>query len=336
MNNPQSDDNPVSWTWADLISTYRFWGLLAFYLLSMASSAMLSSYLPMFLVNEVGRNYADVGMRIGLMSVGGIFGFYVAWAAARWKTVPMLILAGLIQMLGGLLITIPGLAAVYIFSWAGPFLFGLGVGAITLAVPSVISGARGGTEIFVVSFGIIIALTSIAQIYAPAFMASLLEQFGYAALRWSVAMLVFMGVLLLLGVKASLFNEPPPRRGVALAPTQRAPLITALLCLFPFYWLYWLYRAHGEVTSLAPSRGILSPRAAVLANTFIPFVIYPVVLVSLNDALNQCAVGEGRAPYRSSGVIFVWSVVCLPAAIGLIQSTINRALVEASTPPAGM
>ena len=56
---------------------------------------------------------------------------------------------------------------------------------------------------------------------------------------------------------------------------------------------------------------------------------YPVVLVSLNDALNQLAVREDSPPYRSSGVIFVCSVVCLPAAIGLIQSTINRALVEA-------
>ena len=124
-------------------------------------------------------------------------------------------------MVGGLLITIPALAAVYVLSWAGPFLFGLGVGAITLAVPSVISGGRGGTEIFVVSFGIIIALTSIAQIYAPAFMASLLERFGYSTLRWSVVMAVGVGVLLLLGVKTALFNEPPPRRGVALEPTQR-------------------------------------------------------------------------------------------------------------------
>ena len=297
---------------------------------------MLSSYLPLFLVNEVGGNYADVGLRIGLMSIGGIFGFYVAWAAARWKTIPMLIAAGLLQMVGGLLITIPALSAVYVLSWAGPFLFGMGAGAITLAVPSVISGGRGGTEIFVVSFGIIISLTSIAQIYAPAFMASLLEQFGYAALQWSVVMAVGVGVLLLLGVKASLFNDPPPRRGVALEPTQRAPLTTALLCLIPFYWLYWLYRAHGEVTSLLPSREILSPRAAVLACIFIPFVMVPVVLVSLNDALNQLAVREDSLPYRSSGVIFVWSVVCLPAAIGLIQSTINRALVEASTPPAGM
>jgi hypothetical protein len=105
-------------------------------------------------------------------------------------------------------------------------------------------------------------------------------------------------------------------------------VLEAILCLIPFYWLYWIYRAHGEVTALAPSRKILSPRASVFACLFIPYAIYPVVLVSLNDALNDHAALAGRLPYRSAWVICMWSLVLFPVSIGLLQSTINRVIEE--------
>ena len=322
MTCPLSTDKPASWTWADLISTYSFWALLVLYLLSAVSTAMLNSYLPLFLVNRVGVQISASGMLFGLMSMGSLAGFYVAWLAARWKTIPMLIIAGLLQLLGGLLITVPALASTTISLWLGSFLLGLGSGAIMLAIPAVISGGRGGAEVFVISFGIVLALTRIGQLYAPALMGRFLTLYGYISLPVMMVICFLMEVLLLLGVKSSVFNAAPPQRGHPLPPTRRSPLNTALLCLIPFYWLYWLYRAHGEVTSMAPSRSILSPRAAVLAGIFIPFLIHPIILISLNDALNQQAV----KPYRASWVIFLLSVVCLPAAIALIQSSMNEVM----------
>jgi len=332
MNNQPSIDTRASWTWADQISTYRFWGLLIFYLLSAVSVTILSTFLAIFLKEEAGMKYTKVGILFVLMGIGGLFGFYLAWATTRWKTVPMLIVAGLLQLMGGLLITIPGLAAVVILSGIGAFTFGLGAGVITLTIPSVIAGGRGGGEAFVITFGIIFILTRIEEMFAPTSMGALWDRYGSSLLGVTIGICLFLGLLFLLPVKHSLFNEAPPPRGYPLTPTYRDPLIVFLSCLIPFYWLYWLYRAHGEVTALAPSRSILSPRAAVLASVFAPVFVYPITLTKLNDALNSHATELGQAPYRASWVIFWCACLLNPLGMALVQSSMNRVMAGAGQP----
>jgi len=322
MTNQPSTDTQVSWTWADQISTYRFWGLLVFYFLSAVCVTSLSTFLSLFLTDELGLQFRDVGIVFTVIAIAGLFGFYVVWVATRWKTIPVLIIAGVLQLLGGLLITTPGLASITILRLAGAFFFGLGAGVVMLAIPSILSGGRGGDKAFVISFGIVFVVTHIGEAFAPALMGALRNGLGIF-----IPVCMILGLIVLLPVKPSLFNAPPPQRIYPLVPTRRDPISVAILCLIPFYWLYWLYRAHGEVASIAPSRNILSPQASWLASTFAP-LLYPVIANSLIDALNTRASELGKPSYSHSWVIFLWAFTFPPVAMALVQSDLNKAMVE--------
>lgn len=328
MQNQIISVSRVSWTWADHISTYRFWGLLIYYLLSLGSFAMFSSFLALYLNNSIGIEISEIGVVNALIALGGIYGFYLAWVTVRWKTVPMLVVAGLIQLAGYILLTVPSLASIPAVRWIGALLLGLGPGIITLAIPSIIAGGRGGGEVFLLTFGLIFILSRINNMFAPIFVGLVYDQFGTWSLGIPVISVLLIGLVFLLPVNRSLFREPPGERGYPLSPARHEPVLEAFLCLIPFYWLYWIYRAHGEVTALAPSRRILSPLGSVLACLFIPYVIYPVVLTTLNDALNDNAAQIGRQPYRASWVICLWAILFFPVAIGLLQSTMNQIMAE--------
>jgi predicted PurR-regulated permease PerM len=101
----------------------------------------------------------------------------------------------------------------------------------------------------------------------------------------------------------------------------------------PFYGLYWLYRVHGEVAAVAPSRGLLSPRAALLGSTFVPFLAF-FAMASLVDALNSRCQELGRPRLRSPVTTFLWALFLAPVAVALIQSSINRWLREQPSQPA--
>ena len=155
-----------------------------------------------------------------------------------------------------------------------------------------------------------------------------IQTFGpHPMIMISVITYMVLGILFLLPVNKSLFHEAPPQRGYSLTPTQREPLTVAISCIIPFYWLYWLYRAHGEITWLAPSRNILSPRASVLAGIFVPF-FSPVIITSLIEALNKRASELGKPSYRQAWVIFLWSFIFFPVALGLMQTAMNKAMTE--------
>jgi len=287
----------------------------------------LTSFLGMFLTNTIGLRPAETGVLFAVLGIGGLFGFYLAWAIARDRAKRWLILAGCTQLFGGLLMTIPGLAAIPALRFVGAFLVGLGAGTITLGVPSILAGGRGGAEAFVLTFGAVFTISRIGQLAAPATVGGLISTYGFTALATCVAAWLVLGLLFLLPVKSSLFQGAPGQRGYSLTPTHREPLIVALLCFVPFYWLYWLYRAHGEVTSLAPSRSILSPRASVLAS-LLASPLCPVIVTLLVDALNKGAVELGRPVHRRPWVVFLWAVLFLPAAMALVQSDMNRAMRE--------
>jgi len=326
MHNEHATDTPRAWTWAEQISTYRFWGLVLCYLLSLIGSTLLSTFLPIFLRDQIDLTIGtETGLLAVLMGVGGLFGLYLAWTATRWQPVPLLIVAAGLQLLGGLLLTRPSLASAPLLRWAGAWLLGLGSGTITLTVPAVIVGGRGGAETFVLAFGVTVVLSRVGQMAAPYLMAELWDRFGASALGTTVALCLALALLSLLPVQRPLFSVPPPPRGAGLPPTRRSPGAVILACLIPFYWLYWLYRAHGEIASLAPTsaRAILAPRAAVLSSLFVP-LFTPLITTKLNDALNQHAVQTGQPPYRTSRAVFLSSLLFYPLAMAWVQSAMNQ------------
>jgi hypothetical protein len=103
----------------------------------------------------------------------------------------------------------------------------------------------------------------------------------------------------------------------------------------PFYGLYWVYRSHGEVAAIAPSRDLLSPRGALWGTILVPFLAL-FAMASLLDALNARCQHVGRPRLRSPVTIFLWTLLFAPVAVALIQSGINRLLGEQRDPAALM
>ena len=81
------------------------------------------------------------------------------------------------------------------------------------------------------------------------------------------------------------------------------------------------------VSKLAWQYDWLSAPVAV-GVAFVP-LLTPLVLKTLMDALNERTVEQGKPPTGSSLVVFWCGFVCLPAAMALVQSAMNRALTDA-------
>lgn len=324
--NPQSPSevNP-SWTWADQISSYRYWGLLAFYSLSIVGGSSIFMTFPI-LVAERGLSATQVAVLASSIQVGGLFGFFLAWTATRKNPVKTLLFFAVLQLSGAALMATQVLVAMVI----GAAVFGAGAAAVLISVPAIIAGGRGGVEAFMVAFAAVAMFAGIVKSAAPALAAIFLLNIpSPAAPLIFIGIPVTVGLIFLSRVDRGLFNEPPALRVSVSEPRKRTPLTVTWLGVIPlfglFYGLRWLFRAHGDVIAIAPSPRLLSPRSAVVAAVLIPFLV-PVMTTTLTDLLNNRAMERGLAPLQSPMAIFLWSLVFYPVALGLVQSAINRSL----------
>lgn len=306
------------WTWADQLSTYRFWGLAAFYFLSLVAYALTNAFLLRTIA--AAAQYTAVCM-IALLG-GAVFAIYPAWIAARYNSKAALFVEAALQLAGTVLIMGPAASEAGPLLIAGAFLLGLGAGAIGLSVPIIVANGRSDGTAFAVAFGALYVFSKIGDMLCSTVFGVL---YSHPAAGELVVAFAVLPMIFLIFVKAPMFRDPPPQRGYALTPRRRGPVSTAFTCLIPFLYLYWIYRLHGEVASAAPSRAILSPRAAVLIGIFVPFLI-PMCVASLADALNRRAEEQGRPPYRKTLAVFLWSLLCVPIGLGLLQSSLNRAV----------
>jgi hypothetical protein len=204
---------------------------------------------------------------------------------------------------------------------------------VSLAVPAIIAGGRFGAEAFLVSFGVVSGFGVIVGSVANYAFGACVSAWGMGCMVYFAVIPVVIGALVLLTVRAELFTQQPPDRGYTLTPLAREPVTVALLFFVPFYFFYWLYRAHGEVAAVAPSRTLLSPRGAVLGAIFVPFLSL-VAMASLIDALNRRCQEVGSPRLRSPVTIFLWAFFFTPVAGAMVQSGINRFLTEPPQQPA--
>ncbi len=318
------------WTWADKISTWRFWGLAIAYLLIVSTANVTLSMSWLFLHDHEAISAEQISNMGIARLIATANGFWLAWIAVKWRP-----LASLVFMAA---LTVIGLAFVFIdmtvpldVRYAGYVLAGLPSGAAFLIVPAIIAGGRGGTEAFVVSFGIINSLTFAFSMIATHVVGAGVNAWGQASLIYFAMIPPVVGIILLLTLTPSLFNEQPPSRGYMLKPRIREPLTVGLLFLVPFYGLFWLYRAHGEVAALAPSRAILSPRGALLGALFVPFLTL-VEMASLIDALNGRRQQNGQSRRHSPIAVFLWAAFVPPVAGAQIQSEMNEQLSTQAAP----
>jgi hypothetical protein len=330
MNEAATVNAPATWTWADLISTYRFWVLLILYVVSSAIFLSFSALIP-FLQAHYALSSSETRVIFDMRNYGGFFALYLAWIAARWKPAPILFLAGVLQLIGLLFLVVPSLTHSPTMHIVGAVSWGLGYYTLLLAIPAFLAGALGGIRSFVVAFGVIFTLSRLIQFFVPLLIINLINSMDMKIITLSMilAVLLLLATLLLLTINPALFHDPPPPRGRSLPTVHRDPVGVALLCLIPFYPLYWLYRSHGEVASLAPSRALLSPGGAV-GVSFIPFMI-PIMLTTLIDEMNGRAANLGIQRLRSPWAVFFWSMLVFPVGVALVQSAINQLMTRSET-----
>jgi hypothetical protein len=358
---PADATSAEPWTWADQLSSYRFWGLAAAATCSYLAVRCWSTVGALWMRDELGLPMSVVGVMYGLAVPAGCLALYLGWAVSRSKPVGALITAGLLQLVGALLLAFTS------SPWSlfpGMLLFRTGQLGLLFGTPVALAGARSGAKHFVVAYGTVWLL----QLYCDGAIAPLVAlgqgPWGFRFAVLTMAVLAFAAVVLLLPVRGGLFSESPRPRDRALDPIRREPFIVALLTFVPFYLFYWLYRAHGEASRLAPSRGLLTPRAAVSVTVLftippavlaafaaspwgkeaqpllvamgvmaaIPFIV-PALLATLMDELNAGAAVRGVRRLGSPAASFLWGVLFPPVALALVQSALNRLGAHALAAP---
>jgi hypothetical protein len=322
----ESGTAPPAWTWADQVSSWRFWGLLLAYVLlvPLTDAALLQSFAFWREIAALGG--AEYGTMLSTRHVASAFGLCLAWVAVRWRPGVSLVLLAALKVCGLALLFFVNLGS-FETRFTGSVLVGLSTGALALAVPALIAGGRRGAEAFVVSFGIVSVFGVIVGLIASVAVGASVHAWGPWWVAYIASIAAIVGTLVASTVGSALFAGPPPERGYTLTPVARGPVATALLCLVPLYVLYWLYRSHGEVAAVAPSRGLLSPRAAMLGAIIVPFLGL-FAIASLADALNARCRDLGRPRSRSPVTVFLWALFFAPVAVALVQSGINRLLTE--------
>lgn len=316
--------NESPWTWADQISSYRFWGIFLFFIFILLPNVFLNFSYPIF-TEQLNLRASQIGTALSIKSIAGFGGFWLAWFLVRLKNHFLLYLYSAFIIIGLLLVYfIPTSVSIAI----GFFLIGLGFGAVALSIPAIIAGGRGSSEMFVVSFGLItfyelVVWSSFSNLYGWFF--TILN--GYRA--WILIALIgaCIGTILLIPVKATLFNSTPPKREFSLTPRFREPVVVALLCLVPLFNIYYIirlsYRYHGEVNTINPTQNILSPCSAAWC-TILLSVLMPVMTASLNQSLICKLTEDGKLNYYRNWAVILWTILFVPVSFALIQSNMNK------------
>lgn len=326
MDNVKSGN--ISWSWADQLSSYRFWGLAGYFVLICGLGNFQYFSLIYRLMDHWGLPMSVITTANEIKSIAGIFGFLLAWAAVRSKSHHILYLYGLLALTGTALISYSGNL---VFLFAGVFLFGLMVGAVAIAVPAFIAGAGGRSETYVVTFGVMMTINYISGSFgAQATMDIVSASPDLWVLFAVMAVPIIVGMLLIIPLNPALFDAPPPSRGITLPVKRREPVAVFFLCLLvPFYFLYWVYRTHGEVRALGDSSSLLSAKASAWLCVFVPF-LFPVMMVTVNDHINAAEAASrkeaGSKKPRPTWIIVTWCVLFGPAAAALIQSDLNKTM----------
>lgn len=320
------------WTVADMISSYRFWGLIFYAILTSAALAVFITFTPAFL-RQVGFSIAIISASVSTLQFCLLPGFLLAWGASRIKNCYVLYLVTLVISLG--------LASFCLglenekFLLLGYLLIGLGQGCFTILLPTYLAGAIGVTEAFVIVFGLYSLLTMAAKIVATPlagyFYNYIASDGPLIAIPFFVS--VILALLFFLPVKKKLFFESPaPRYSTKRAPAHVDPPAVFLLFSFiPFYSIYWFFRIHRETHSLISTPQLMTARGAAWCAALVPFG-WLILFVMLNDILREVLERKGLHPGYKTRWIMLLGIVYPPFSAAMIQAQMNRIAEQSNAP----
>jgi len=326
----QNAEPRAPWTWADLLSTYRYWGLFLAYVFSEAAAQSMYSFV-FIRFREVGfeeySRIAGVSRFVWVLLV-----LLLAWIAIRTRPVRVLLIVAILAAATSLVWFIPGVPITVVGALTLLFVPLLN-GLLLVVLVAALAGARGGYATTLVGFGLAWIIGLLFAFGITPLTGEMVSESGPAAANWCVTLLLVAVAIVLIPVRGELFTADPPPRGRALAPVQRDPVLTAILSwLLPFYVVYWLYRIHGEEAHLRPSRQLLSPRAAawIAVIPVLGDLMLPIMLSTLADHHNEVAAEAGAGRVQRPWVAFLWTLLILPVAVGMLQSNLNKLAASAN------
>lgn len=328
----------ITWTWADQISSYRFWGLLLFYILSIGVySSLYPVIINYFYNSNFGIQIYDNNLFSVVRPVGVLIGFLLAWIAIKTKRLVALYFCsviGLVSLAVSFFIIdhLPVGTIINITTIVMNIIAIISI-AILIIVPSIIAGGRRDSQMFVISFGILILYNSLSLAGFGALSAFSIQWikeyiiYTPTQLFLLLAAPLVLSIILLIPVKSELFSGAPPERGRTLPPKKREPILVVLMALvFPaVYFLYWLYRMHAEIRFLNNTPKLLSPRASVWISLFVP-LIGPIIFAALNDCLNESPEFSKEKFKRPTAHVILWSIFFYPIGMAMIQANLNRCI----------
>ncbi|XKM13444.1 hypothetical protein RCS94_10520 [Orbaceae bacterium ac157xtp] len=305
------------WTWADLISSYRFWGLCVFSSLTLFISLILHLRVYSMLYN--GLDPIDFAALMSLKSVTTVLAIIPAWLASRLKNKMIgLYLFGVFIILG--MLVFPLMNDNLFILYSSVFVIYLFIAAIVLLVAGLIAKALDSVEFYILIFGFVAILKFLVECNYSSLLVyeySIGDQYLY--ILGLIIMVIAM--LFLLPIRKDPFAENPPIRQVkGVKDTYHDPIAVFFLTIIvPFYFVYWFVRVHRLIRVYSQSAKLMTPAGAGWSVFFVPFAM-PIMLITLNDVINE---QQGEPKKANCGLILL-SLFLLPFAIAKVQGKLNR------------
>lgn len=309
------------WTCADLLSSYRFWGIIFFFFTLSFISSLGSSYGVYFWSKTLSIPADRIGVILACGQMGYLLGMIASWFVCRIKSRYPLYFVALLLIIGVVcFFYVNGLSEVIRLT-IGQILISFGVGIMTLLVPMLLFSAIGSTQTFVILFSLCLLFKFIIANYLFIFIYSIPHEYiSTIAITLSIIALLF-----LLPLKKELFSVAPPKRNSSTQRPERAePVIVALLAFFiPIYIIYWFVRIHREIQFVAPSPRLMTASGAGWLSAIMPFST-AILCLTLNDEIRTLLANQNEdTGIRSSWTLF-WALLFPPVGVAIIQAKMNR------------
>jgi len=319
-------DQHSGWLWQDLVSSYRFWGLvLISFFIGFVQNAnlFLGTTLPQDFVDEFGRGiYTFISYSPPL--IAGLITLY----CAKNRITLALIGFSLIYLVSLSLARFGFIKTPVSFMMMDGFR-DIGYYGIILTILSALVTARLPLKSFFIAFFIIwfwsyvgnilgFAYDNIELSYSP-IDDKKTPPVSFVFLQSVVPILpAALAILAAIKLKPEMFIVPPDVKVEAKAATARTPFgVFVAALIVPFYFLYWLFKQPGELKTIAPNMHLPSPSGMLCLGLFAPLIL-PIWFHGVRKGL-----GFARKD-RSARRITVGGFFLLAIAAGMAQSDYNR------------
>ena len=326
---------PAGWLWQDLVSTYRFWGLVLISFLIAFTQHAHPSLISTLIEAEV--DFEEVGKHTLLITalipplVASFLTFYFLRGRIKAPLIGFCLLyltSFLILYLTSFLIRF-GFTSTLATYMAAQTLREIGYYAVILTILSILITARLSLKTFLIAFFIIWFWSHIGQTLGYAYQGI---DFRYTPIDdkgTPPASYIFFAFVLrmtpaALAVVAASFLNPkmffePPNIDIEAKdpPAREASEVFVFSLIVPFYFLVWLFNQPRELKKLAPDMHQPSPIGALCTGLFAPMVL-PIWFHDVRKGLGSAL--KDRSPSRIGVAGFFMPAI----AAGMAQSDYNQ------------